>query len=257
MNAIRTILIIAYLGCVIVMAIPQEPAQDEFALSGDTEMQDDDYYDKHYSKNTFEMDNDDATNQAFAEEERLQDSFMDTFKDAPDMIKKSASGDEERETEEEFNIERQTSDSVCCPNKWHGYNGMCYRMFTTTRSWESAQSHCALRSGGALARADSSALNTFLATYVAGQIGVVWIGLNDRDSLEPRPDGEAREGDFHWVDNDDHLHGFDSWARRQPDDGGRRREQDCVLINYNFLGGWDDDNCDEEFGYICQMPALD
>ena len=138
------------------------------------------------------------------------------------------------------------SGSTCCPNNWLGYSNRCYRLYSALASWSSALSFCREFPGGSLARADSFELNRFIARSVAQGTENVWIGLHDRHS----------EGQFHWVDNNDHLHGFQHWARREPND--YRRTEDCVETNRDSLNGyWNDADCIGLRSFVCQRDEVD
>ncbi|XP_050698220.1 uncharacterized protein LOC126986289 isoform X2 [Eriocheir sinensis] len=69
-----------------------------------------------------------------------------------------------------------------------------------------------------------------------------WIGLTD----------SQREGTWRWADRSEVK--YSNWDTGQPNNFARGREdQDCVVL---FKGRWNDRQCRQTFGFICQVPLL-
>ncbi|CAL8279713.1 unnamed protein product [Lota lota] len=123
-----------------------------------------------------------------------------------------------------------------CPSPWIPYNGHCFHLNRTKKSWPAAQTECA-KDGGSLA----SISNIEDKSFVISQLGYVgtdelWIGLNDRKT----------EGLFDWIDHS--IVSFTSWEKGSPHASGAH--EDCVLIK-GENGNWADRSCVEKHGYIC------
>ncbi|XP_052084512.1 perlucin-like [Mytilus californianus] len=67
----------------------------------------------------------------------------------------------------------------------------------------------------------------------------MWIGANDR----------SREGRWLWESDRSSL-AFSDWYPRQPDDGSR--SEDCAHLYSGFSYRWNDDQCWNRAGYICE-----
>ncbi|XP_038078523.1 macrophage mannose receptor 1-like [Patiria miniata] len=90
---------------------------------------------------------------------------------------------------------------------------------------------------------------SLLALLLQDYVGVtnLWIGLSDSNE----------EGQFVWSDGE--PLGFSQWAPNQPNgftDVPNEPFRDCVEVRTDpkYLGEWDDINCLERRGFICQTP---
>ncbi|KAJ3595076.1 hypothetical protein NHX12_004381 [Muraenolepis orangiensis] len=131
-------------------------------------------------------------------------------------------------------------DTGFCPSPWIPYNGHCFHLNRTRKSWSAAQAECA-KDGGALA----SMSHIEDKSFVVSQLGYVrtdelWIGLNDRKT----------EGLFDWMDHTTVR--FTSWEKGSPKTSGAH--EDCVLIT-GENGNWADRSCVEKHGYVCMKPT--
>ncbi|XP_035994263.1 macrophage mannose receptor 1 isoform X3 [Fundulus heteroclitus] len=123
-----------------------------------------------------------------------------------------------------------------CSPSWIPYNGHCFSLFRTAKTWSDAQLACS-QAGGNLA----SIRNTEDQSFVISQLGYaatdeLWIGLNDRQ----------REGLFDWSDHS--TVSFTSWEFGRP--AVATDQEDCVLIR-GESGNWVDRDCQEKHGFIC------
>uniref|UniRef100_A0A3Q2ZE58 C-type lectin domain-containing protein n=1 Tax=Kryptolebias marmoratus TaxID=37003 RepID=A0A3Q2ZE58_KRYMA len=101
-----------------------------------------------------------------------------------------------------------------CSAPWIPYNGHCFHLYRTDKTWADARSACR-KEGGDLA----SIRNLEDQSFVIAQLGYdeVWIGLNDKKT----------EGLFDWTDHS--TVSFTSWEFGKPT--VTSGQEDCVLIS--------------------------
>ncbi|XP_071084333.1 von Willebrand factor D and EGF domain-containing protein-like [Haliotis cracherodii] len=129
------------------------------------------------------------------------------------------------------------TDQIKCSDGWLNYHngrGRCYFLSNTTKSWPDALSDCQQR-GADLLSIHNVEENTYVSTSVTSQRA--WIGLNDRH----------QEGLFKWTDGSPYE--FSSWGKDLLDD--MPPSEDCVGINFQQSGQWNDLNCSSLLQYIC------
>ncbi|XP_015253776.1 PREDICTED: macrophage mannose receptor 1-like [Cyprinodon variegatus] len=127
-----------------------------------------------------------------------------------------------------------------CSTPWIPYNGHCFRLDRTGKSWSDAQQTCR-KEGGDLA----SIRNTEDQSFVISQLGYaptdeLWIGLNDI----------KRERLFDWTDHS--KVSFTSWEFGRP--AAASDHEDCVLIR-GESGNWADRDCKEKHGFVCMKTS--
>jgi hypothetical protein len=108
--------------------------------------------------------------------------------------------------------------------------GTCITAHTTTRvPWDMGRAQCQAI-GADLAIITSAADNAFL-TSVLG-MNEAFVGAHDR----------AVEGTFRWVD--DTAVTYTNWRMGEPNDGGGTYAEDCIVLQGQLAGVWDDRPCD-------------
>uniref|UniRef100_A0AAQ6IHY3 Mannose receptor, C type 1b n=1 Tax=Anabas testudineus TaxID=64144 RepID=A0AAQ6IHY3_ANATE len=127
-----------------------------------------------------------------------------------------------------------------CSRPWIPYNGHCFHLDRTQKTWSDAQKACR-KEGGDLV----SMHNVEDQSFVISQLGYastdeLWIGLNDKKT----------EGLFDWSDHS--TVSFTSWEYGKP--GVGTDIKDCILIR-GENGNWDDHACDEKHGFICMKES--
>ena len=106
--------------------------------------------------------------------------------------------------------------------------------------WESARRNCLSSDGDLVSIENQSEMS-----FVYNKSSVVWnqrywIGLNDR----------RNESQFVWSDGTPYNASvYSNWRQGEPNDGGGA--EDCVEL---FRTSWNDNECHDEYGYICEKP---
>ncbi|XP_076004107.1 macrophage mannose receptor 1-like isoform X1 [Genypterus blacodes] len=127
-----------------------------------------------------------------------------------------------------------------CSNPWIPYNGHCFHLNRTRKTWSDAKLECR-KEGGDLV----SIRNVEDQSFVISQLGYaitdeLWIGLNDKRT----------EGLFDWTDHS--YVTFTSWTFGEP--AVSANQEDCVLMR-GENGNWADRTCEENHGFICMKQS--
>uniref|UniRef100_A0A3B5AZ46 Macrophage mannose receptor 1-like n=1 Tax=Stegastes partitus TaxID=144197 RepID=A0A3B5AZ46_9TELE len=127
-----------------------------------------------------------------------------------------------------------------CSEPWVPYNGHCFHLDRTKKTWSDAQKQCRDEGGNLV-----SIRNVEDQSFVISQLGFastdeLWIGLNDRKT----------EGLFDWTDHS--AVSFTSWEYGKPEVSSDIK--DCVLIR-GENGNWADRVCEEKQGFICMKMS--
>ncbi|XP_037537284.1 macrophage mannose receptor 1-like [Nematolebias whitei] len=127
-----------------------------------------------------------------------------------------------------------------CSAPWIPYNGHCFHLYRTEKTWSDARSACR-KEGGDL----TSIRNVEDQSFVISQLGYastdeLWIGFNDKKT----------EGLFDWTDQS--TVSFTSWEFGKP--AANPGQEDCVLIR-GESGNWADRDCREKHGFICMKTS--
>ncbi|XP_038066242.1 alpha-N-acetylgalactosamine-specific lectin-like [Patiria miniata] len=136
-----------------------------------------------------------------------------------------------------------------CPPMWTFYNGNCYRLFGTGKTFAEAEKYCqqfAQVGQGHVASITSAEENNLLLTMWKSasepkKMGALWIGFTDK----------AGEGNFIWTDGS--PVGFTAWSDGKPNYGSG---QPCAHMRYNYAA-WNDAQCDNVWPHICKMATTD
>uniref|UniRef100_A0A8C9WZM9 Mannose receptor, C type 1b n=1 Tax=Sander lucioperca TaxID=283035 RepID=A0A8C9WZM9_SANLU len=131
-------------------------------------------------------------------------------------------------------------ETAFCSRPWIPYNGHCFHLNRTQKTWDDAQRECR-NEGGDLV----SIHNVEDQSFVISQLGYtstdeLWIGLNDK----------KMEGLFDWIDHS--TVSFTSWEFGTP--AVSTDIKDCVLIR-GENGNWADRVCEEKHGSICMKMS--
>ncbi|KAM9349891.1 macrophage mannose receptor 1-like [Symphorus nematophorus] len=134
----------------------------------------------------------------------------------------------------------EAAETGFCSSPWIPYNGHCFYLNRTQKTWTDAQRECR-KEGGDLV----SIHNVEDHSFVISQLGYastdeLWIGLNDRRT----------ERLFDWSDHSPVS--FTSWEFGKP--AVTTDQEDCVLIR-GENGNWADRVCNEKHGFICMKTS--
>ncbi|KAG8014276.1 Macrophage mannose receptor 1 [Nibea albiflora] len=137
-------------------------------------------------------------------------------------------------------VPTQAPETGFCAKPWIPYNGHCFHLNKTLKTWTDSQRDCRDEGGDLV-----SIRNLEDQSFIISQLGYeshdeLWIGLNDRKT----------EGLFDWIDHT--TVSFTSWTSGSP--VLHTDVNDCVLIK-GENGNWADRPCGEKHGYICMKMS--
>lgn len=120
--------------------------------------------------------------------------------------------------------------------------GICYVYGAARVPWDEAALACADLGGWLAVPTDPAevALLTALSLDPSGAPDV-WLGGTDA----------ALEGTWEWIDGEPFV--FENWRINEPNDGGVNGE-DCMVLESDTDGTWDDRGCTVGFPYFCEIP---
>ncbi|XP_065145817.1 ladderlectin-like [Paramisgurnus dabryanus] len=125
-----------------------------------------------------------------------------------------------------------------CPYGWTPFGVKCYKIFTETVDWVTAEKNCQSVDSN-LASVHNTVEHNFLMSLVSVDTHV-WIGGHD---------GEM-DGQWLWTDGSHFV--FTTWCSGQPDNNGGK--ENCLHLNYTDKHCWNDAPCSTAMNYICAKP---
>ncbi|XP_051993288.1 CD209 antigen-like [Xyrauchen texanus] len=125
---------------------------------------------------------------------------------------------------------------------WKYFGSSVYFISNVMMNWTNGREHCRKR-GAELVVINSKEEMIFAHSLLSKD--AAWLGLTDRES----------EGVWKWVDGTKLITSY--WVKGQPDDGGRRTNQDCGVFAYRLpaLESWTDDYCHYIAYAICEKSV--
>ncbi|XP_052059640.1 perlucin-like protein [Mytilus californianus] len=138
--------------------------------------------------------------------------------------------------------EKLEGKSPRCRAGWKELKDRCYFFSTDKKSWHEAEVKCR-NLGGYLAQVTDSAENSWIVSMITSKKvnqQNYWIGATD-----------FKEGDWKWVNDLSKVH-FTSWDSGQPDN--HQGKEDCAHFGHTHKYKWNDHECSNIFGYICESP---
>lgn len=118
------------------------------------------------------------------------------------------------------------------------FEGMCYSYFSTGSTWYDARASCQAM-GGDLVVIDSPQVNTVVELLTPP--GSPWAWLRGTD--------EGAEGTWTWAGE---PMSFAHWSPGEPNN--HKGNENCLNIEVDLGGTWNDSPCTLKLGYHCQRP---
>jgi hypothetical protein len=115
-------------------------------------------------------------------------------------------------------------------------NGACFVFFLAPLNRTSAEAAC-VGLDMHLASIHSAASNTVVQNLISNKI--TWLGATDA----------VTEGTFVWGDGT--PFDFQNFRAGEPNNGAGLGQEDCLTIEGNMGGTWDDQPCGVAFSYVC------
>ncbi|XP_061834761.1 macrophage mannose receptor 1b isoform X1 [Nerophis lumbriciformis] len=127
-----------------------------------------------------------------------------------------------------------------CTSPWIPYNGHCFHLVRTPKTWTDAQKDCRKEEGALVSMRNVEDFGFVVSQLGYGSTDELWIGFNDRRT----------EGLFEWSDAADVT--FTVWQYGEPTTSAD--DEDCVLMG-GENGNWADRSCDEKHGFVCMKQS--
>jgi len=121
-------------------------------------------------------------------------------------------------------------------------DGTCYEYFFQGGDWDAARVKCQLR-GGDLAIIEDDIRNGVLASLVPTAFPNVWLRGTDAET----------EGSWTWAGE---AMTFTKWRSGEPNNGAGNGNENCMILESNLGGSWDDRSCSDINSYICQRDNV-
>nr|XP_057944401.1 C-type isolectin Sp-CL4-like [Doryrhamphus excisus] len=118
----------------------------------------------------------------------------------------------------------------------------CVKVLSLQRTFAGAQADCQLWNGHVVKvknEEEHTKLMCMMLRLFPGQYRY-WVGAV-----------RGKDGNFYWAGEDTPVE-FSPWGEDQPDNYNKR--DNCVWMNYNSWGGWNDGLCDDMRSLACQFP---
>lgn len=123
-------------------------------------------------------------------------------------------------------------------------SGHCIVYVEQTITWPQATAAC-VALGGHLATPTSLAENSIANSLPLSPdtLPDIWLGANDLTA----------EMDWEWVTGEPFV--FQNWRSGEPNDGNSDTlAEDCMILESDTGGTWDDRPCDRVYPYLCELP---
>jgi hypothetical protein len=115
--------------------------------------------------------------------------------------------------------------------------GNCYMYFSAEVPWSVALSACAAISETTHLAVITSAEEQAVVASIAAPVADVWLGGNDIDA----------EMTWVWVTAEAMV--YEGWRVGEPNDSNG---EDCMIMEVDVGGTWDDRGCADLYGYYCE-----
>ncbi|NP_001153806.1 uncharacterized protein isoform X1 [Danio rerio] len=126
-----------------------------------------------------------------------------------------------------------------CPRQWRRSGSRCFRLFSTSVNWATAEKNCQ-RLGGNLASVLNDVENDFLLSLIPNSKRFFIGGYN------------VDEQNWFWSDGS--PFGYTNWCSGEPNN---MNTEHCLEINWTANRCWNNLPCSVELGYICAKNLND
>lgn len=149
-----------------------------------------------------------------------------------------------------------------CPSGWTFWGTHCYRYFSVSLNWFSAERFC--NQFGTIHEGSQDQLAHLVSIHSEVEnifIRSLWESLRNPDRVKERCwiglTDEVSEGDFLWSDQT--VSDYTKWAHGQPNNN--KGNQNCAALvridSGAFVGSWDDGYCSLPLPFMCKMLPYD
>ncbi|CAH1252315.1 NCAN [Branchiostoma lanceolatum] len=151
----------------------------------------------------------------------------------------------------------QVLPKLTCRAGYSLHKDMCYKAFTTPRSWEGAYGRCLSHECGQLAEPRTQNIDEFLISLknAADPKNKFWFGLRRNRDVSLREQ-------FHWATNPVDIvrvnASYTNWAPGRPDD--ELGYEDCVFYvakDLSYSDTWNNAPCFTGLPYLCSTKPLE
>jgi len=130
-----------------------------------------------------------------------------------------------------------------CESGWNSYGNSCYKVFSESKNWNSAENAC-IDNSAHLASIHSDEEVDFLSNILNVQSRYFWIGL------------EWKENVYQWSDGS--SFDFNNWNSGEPNGAG---SENCAHVyhipDHGAHDKWNDARCVIDMPYICKKARQD
>jgi len=115
--------------------------------------------------------------------------------------------------------------------------GNCYMYFSSQVPWTVALAACGSHGATSHLAVITSADEQAVVASLGAPVADVWLGGSDR----------VTEMEWLWVTGEAMV--FEGWRTGEPNDNNG---EDCMIMEVDVGGTWDDRDCDNTYGYYCE-----
>ncbi|XP_056106389.1 ladderlectin-like [Rhinichthys klamathensis goyatoka] len=137
-----------------------------------------------------------------------------------------------------FSMGNAQADLGKCPREWKRFGHRCYKYFSQSVKWVSAERNCQSL-GADLASVHDQPENDFLLGLMPPSKRK-WVGAHD---------GE-QDGEWFWSDGS--VYDYDHWCSGEPSNSV---SENCLELNFTPNRCWNDAPCSTSMKYICVLDV--
>jgi len=128
-----------------------------------------------------------------------------------------------------------------CPTDWSPHGSSCYRLFTTTLTWNQAQAECQKQNSN-LASVFDGGISTFIGSLQKNRN--VWIGAK-RQGSDPKVG-------WKWLSNNPWQ--YQNWGPGEPNGAS---ELCAEQFGATYSHTWNDKKCSDTLAYVCSTNNVE